>query len=110
MIPSFWCFLAAHITAAAGSLAALHLSRPWKASSAHSGAFVLSWECRQAVHIQGLAPSEAKGRKKDTSKKAVLISGTPGIGKSSSALIICRCVQAPRMDCAGHTQQGTQQV
>lgn len=42
------------------------------------------------MHIQGQAPSEAKGRKKDTSKKAVLISGTPGIGKSSSALIICR--------------------
>ncbi len=62
------------------------------------------------MHIQGLAPSEAKGRKKDTSKKAVLISGTPGIGKSSSALIICRCVRAPRKDIGGHTQLGTQQM
>mmetsp|Transcript_687 Transcript_687/g.1994 ORF Transcript_687/g.1994 Transcript_687/m.1994 type:complete len:1093 (+) Transcript_687:367-3645(+) len=60
-----------------GNATLIHTLRQW----------LFEWH---AVHIQGQAPSEAKGRKKDTSKKAVLISGTPGIGKSSSALIICR--------------------
>ena len=45
------------------------------------------------MHIRGEAPQEAKskGRNKDMSKKAVLLSGPPGIGKTSSAMIISRC-------------------
>jgi replication factor C subunit 1 len=50
------------------------------------------------VHIRGEAPQEAKskGRNKDMSKKAVLLSGPPGIGKTSSAMIISRCVHCRR--------------
>lgn len=48
-----------------------------------------NWE---AVNIRGAAPEDAKskGKNKDMSKKAVLLSGPPGIGKSSSAMIISR--------------------
>ena len=46
------------------------------------------------MHIKGQQPAETKGRGKqrDLSKKAVLLSGAPGIGKTSSALILARCV------------------
>ena len=48
---------------------------------------------RERVHIQKL-PAEGLpkggGRPKDMSKRAVLLSGPPGIGKTSSALIITR--------------------
>ena len=43
--------------------------------------------------MKGQSAPEAKGgakSKKDLGKKAVLISGPPGIGKTSSAMIICR--------------------
>jgi len=40
--------------------------------------------CPQSTH---LAPSGPKG--KDAPKKAVLISGPPGIGKTSAARIVC---------------------
>jgi replication factor C subunit 1 len=44
------------------------------------------------VHLRGDAPAEAKagGKSKDLGKKAVLISGPPGIGKTTTALLICR--------------------
>lgn len=44
------------------------------------------------MNIKGAAPQEAKskGKNKDMSKKAVLLSGPPGIGKSSSATIIAK--------------------
>ncbi|KAK9807239.1 hypothetical protein WJX73_001054 [Symbiochloris irregularis] len=47
------------------------------------------------VHLQHQAPSDTKGKgmgtkQRDLTKKAVLLSGPPGIGKTSSALIITR--------------------
>lgn len=50
---------------------------------------------RQRVHLHGGAPAEAKGKgsstkPKDMTKKAVLLSGPPGIGKTSAAHIVCR--------------------
>ena len=50
-------------------------------------------QCRENTHMKGQSAPEAKGAaksKKDLGKKAVLISGPPGIGKTSSAMIICR--------------------
>ncbi|GLC37764.1 hypothetical protein PLESTB_001474400 [Pleodorina starrii] len=49
-----------------------------------------SWE---QVHLRGAAPPTAKGggsKPKDLSKKAALLSGPPGIGKTSAAHIIAR--------------------
>jgi replication factor C subunit 1 len=51
-----------------------------------------SWE---DVHLHGAAPSvppsyRGKMKPDDLKKKAVLLSGPPGIGKTSSALIVCR--------------------
>ena len=48
--------------------------------------------CRDRVHLKGEALQEQKGRgkPKDLGKKAVLLSGPPGIGKTSSAMIISR--------------------
>lgn len=45
------------------------------------------------MNLKGETPEAAKskGKNKDMSKKAVLLSGPPGIGKSSSAMIITRC-------------------
>lgn len=46
------------------------------------------------MHLRHERPAEVKGRgggkPKDLSKKAVLLSGPPGIGKTSSAIIISR--------------------
>lgn len=39
----------------------------------------------QAAEVKG------RGKPKDLSKKAILLSGPPGIGKTSSASIISRC-------------------
>ena len=49
-------------------------------------------EYREGVHLRHEQASEVKGRgkPKDLSKKAVLLSGPPGIGKTSSASIISR--------------------
>lgn len=51
---------------------------------------------RERIHLKHEQPGEAKGRgggkPKDMSKKAILLSGPPGIGKTSSASIISRCV------------------
>lgn len=50
---------------------------------------------RERIHLKHEQPGEAKGRgggkPKDMSKKAILLSGPPGIGKTSSASIISRC-------------------
>ncbi len=54
--------------------------------------------CRDRVHNKGEEPAPAKakgggwggGKPKDMTKKAVLLSGPPGIGKTSSATIITR--------------------
>lgn len=57
------------------------------------------YDCRDKVHLRHEKPSEAKGRgggkPKDLSKKAILLSGPPGIGKTSSAMIISRFALAP---------------
>ena len=56
--------------------------------------------------MKGQSAPEAKGAaksKKDLGKKAVLISGPPGIGKTSSAMIICRWAgQGGVMCCSVH--------
>ena len=48
---------------------------------------------REAVHLRGQEPpaSKKQGRPRDMTKKAVLLSGPPGIGKTSSALILAKC-------------------
>lgn len=48
--------------------------------------------CREGVHLRHEQAAEVKGRgkPKDLSKKAILLSGPPGIGKTSSASIISR--------------------
>ncbi|KAG2453593.1 hypothetical protein HYH02_001811 [Chlamydomonas schloesseri] len=53
-------------------------------------AWLLNWE---QVHLRGAAAPTAKGggsKPKDLSKKAALLSGPPGIGKTSAAHIIAR--------------------
>ena len=51
---------------------------------------------RERLHLKHEQPGEVKGRgggkPKDMSKKAILLSGPPGIGKTSSASIISRYV------------------
>ncbi|GIL93301.1 hypothetical protein Vretimale_15681 [Volvox reticuliferus] len=50
-------------------------------------------ECWEQVHLRGAAVPTAKGggsKPKDMSKKAALLSGPPGIGKTSAAHIIAR--------------------
>lgn len=53
--------------------------------------FLQDWE---RIHLKHQQPTEVKGRgggkPKDMSKKAILLSGPPGIGKTSSAMIISR--------------------
>lgn len=47
---------------------------------------------REGVHLRGEEAGAQKGRgkPKDLGKKAVLLSGPPGIGKTSSATIITK--------------------
>lgn len=48
---------------------------------------------RDAVHIRGEPvppPAKGGGKPKDMGKKAVMMSGPPGIGKTSSAMIITK--------------------
>ena len=48
-----------------------------------------------AVHVNGAAPKAApgaRGAKLDMSKKAILLSGPPGIGKTTTAQIVAKCV------------------
>ena len=55
--------------------------------------------CRDRVHMKGEQPVLPKsgGKPKDLSKKAVLLSGPPGVGKTSAALIVSRCI----LQCTG---------
>lgn len=48
------------------------------------------------MHLRGEEAAQQKGRgkPKDLGKKAVLMNGPPGIGKTSSAMIITRSVSA----------------
>lgn len=48
------------------------------------------------VHLRGAQPEQARGggKQRDMSRKAVLLAGPPGIGKTSSAHIVARCVAA----------------
>lgn len=52
--------------------------------------------CRERIHLHHEEPVQSKarggGKTKDLSKKAILLSGPPGIGKTSSAMIVARCV------------------
>ena len=47
---------------------------------------------REGVHLRGEEAAQQKGRgkPKDLGKKAVLMNGPPGIGKTTSAMIITR--------------------
>jgi replication factor C subunit 1 len=52
--------------------------------------WLADWE---RVHLHGGTPQSAPGAgsaKKDMSKKAVLVSGSPGIGKTTAASLIAR--------------------
>ena len=57
------------------------------------------------MHLRGQSASAAQGRgkPKDLGKKAVLLSGPPGIGKTTSAMIITRyChIRTPKLQCNG---------
>eukprot|EP00879_Flechtneria_rotunda_P033739 GHRR01037467.1.p1 GENE.GHRR01037467.1~~GHRR01037467.1.p1 ORF type:complete len:104 (-),score=32.00 GHRR01037467.1:468-779(-) len=62
--------------------------------------WLFQWE---AVHLHGATAEQARGggqgKPKDMTKKAVLLSGPPGIGKTSSAHIIAKWVPIrPAMD------------
>ena len=48
----------------------------------------------QNIHIRGQAPKSApgaRGAKMDMTKKAILLAGPPGIGKTTAAATIARC-------------------
>lgn len=47
---------------------------------------------REGVHLRGeeAAHQKGRGKPKDLGKKAVLMNGPPGIGKTSSAMILTR--------------------
>lgn len=47
---------------------------------------------RASVHLHGkeAAVQQGRGKHKDLGKKAVLLSGPPGIGKTTAAMIITR--------------------
>jgi hypothetical protein len=64
-----------------GNISAQNVMRQW----------LKDW---RRVHVLGAAPSQvpgARGAKMDLSKKALLISGSPGTGKTTAAQIIGRC-------------------
>jgi len=54
-------------------------------------------KCRERIHLRGEkveVKPKGGGKPKDLSKKALMLSGPPGIGKTSSAMIVAKC--APR--------------
>jgi len=67
---------------------------------------------RERIHLKHEQPGEAKGRgggkPKDMSKKAILLSGPPGIGKTSSASIISRCAWCLVAAAGSHVSACTQ--
>lgn len=53
----------------------------------------MGWR-REAIHLRKEdppAPKKTTGKPPDLKKKAVLLSGPPGIGKTSAASIVTRC-------------------
>ena len=66
-------------------------SHPWSVSlTQHPSCAVL---CRDRIHLRGekveLKP-KGGGKPKDLSKKALMLAGPPGIGKTSSAMIVAK--------------------
>ena len=53
------------------------------------------------MHLRGEEAAQQKGRgkPKDLGKKAVLMNGPPGIGKTSSAMILTRSADLCLMEC-----------
>ncbi|CAL8468443.1 g7983 [Coccomyxa elongata] len=49
-----------------------------------------NWDRIHLRHEEVIAPKRGGGKPKDLTKKAIMLSGPPGIGKTSSALIIAR--------------------
>lgn len=67
----------------------LQLMRQWLAN----------WHRIHVLGGEAQAGPGARGAKMDMTKKALLISGAPGTGKTTASQILGRCV--PRLPCAG---------